>query len=120
MIPEKDSFMLFKRFESMQERLDNHIGLVIKKNQRDLNHYAQQFREAITKLSKHYKPHVMKHQNYWRWSFAIPFDLLGDYYKGNNLVVEWHNDTPNKIEYLTIRLHPKEWHKTRKPPCLWN
>jgi len=121
MIPEKESLKLFETYEALQTRIGKHQGIPIKGGSGDFNEYAPKFRKALKHLTSHYRPHLIKHQNYWRWSFSIPFEYDDGRYVGVKLVVEWHRNSPSDrtIEYLTIKTTRKAWEKGHEPPCLW-
>jgi hypothetical protein len=117
MIPEKESMIIFTDLEPLQTQIGKHFGVILKGDGLGEHPNAQEFRDAINKLTAFYKPHTVKHSNYWRWSFAIPFEFDVDHHTGVNLVLEWHRN--NDMEYLTIKTKRKVWEKGHEPPCLW-
>jgi hypothetical protein len=117
MIPEKESLMLFEEYAPLQTRFGKHLGILLKGDGLGTPEYVPQFKDAINKLSAFYKPHMIKHSNYWRWSFAIPIEQDGDHHTGVNLVLEWHRNS--NVEYMTINIKRKIWERGHEPPCLW-
>ena len=113
-----DNLMLFETYASLQTKIGKHFRILIKgDNIINTPKYVPQFRNAIKKLTSSYKPHIIKHSNYWRWSFSIPLKKNDGYYTGVNLVIEWHKN--NHVEYLTFKTKPKMWKNGHLPPCLW-
>lgn len=118
MIPERESLIVFEKYEKQQTQLGNHKGILLKNKQGNIQNCSSEIKSAIKKLTPYYKPHTIKNQNYWRWSFAIPIEFDDNHYVGLNLVVEWHRNSG--IEYMTIETKRKTWEKGHLPPCLWD
>jgi len=121
MIPESTSLKIFEDYEPLQTHLGKHFGILLKGDGMGEQKYVHIFRSSLKRLTEYYKPHIIKHSNYWRWSFAIPFEQDENKYVGINLIVEWHRNSPHgrEIEYLTIKSKRKTWGSGHLPPCFW-
>ncbi len=114
----------FRKMESNQQKLfpdKPGFGVIIKEKRVVVSNIdIYELRTAFQLLIRTFKPHLITKDTFCRWNFGIPLQLEELRATGISMIVEWHLDKADELEYLTIKIDKKDWIKGHFPPVLWS